>query len=61
MDPVRLHILLASAVHSARLTPALREGVYLRALQQCYARWPLAGCAVHYDGPTPQMIVVGRQ
>ena len=61
MDPVRLQLLLAVAFSNAQIPLALATDLYAQAVRQLYERWPLAGCAVKYDGAETHVIAVGRQ
>ena len=61
MDPLRLHMLLIAATEYCDLSTTLAARVYRAAGVQLQERWPLAGCVVQYDRPTPTIITVGRQ
>lgn len=61
MDPIRLQFLIVAAIVHSKVSPYLADDLYSQALRQLYARWPLVGCAVQYDGPITRVILVGRQ
>ena len=61
MDPIRLQFFLAVAFSNALIPLSLATELYIQAVRQLYERWPLAGCAVKYDGKETHVIAVGRQ
>lgn len=58
MDPSRLVAFLSLALEGFSL--ALRASLTQRALQQLYARYPLAGCGVTLADGSHGVIAIGR-